>query len=997
MDRFMRRLQFLLGVIVLATLTMGCQALFGDFKVGDQPRAGEGGGENASGGNASGGSAMPGGGADSTSPMGPLVIVPTSDLFTNELGAPAKFYVSLRQRPTRDVQMPVTSLSEMDGTVSPQRLSFTPTDWNAPQAVTVTGVDDPRMGNQTYSVKVGPAESEDPFFNGATAAVPITNIDNDSAGFFVTPTKGLTTTEAGGQAFFTVVLNSKPKGDVVIGLVSSDDKSGTVNPRSLTFTPENWSSPQTVTLTGADDKVVGNDRPYTITVGPPTSTDASFAALPSQTVSATNLDNDQAGVMVALATGIDPNDITRLRTSEGGDSATFTVVLNKPPKKDVTIAIASTSDEGTVSPGSLTFSALSWAAPQTVTVTGVDNEKVADGNQPYQVTLGPVTSDDPDYAKLKPADLPIVNVVNYDNDKADITVTLLTNLDPNDPSQLLTTEKGGVATLSVVLNSKPKSPVHFDVTSTNEYEGTISATGLDFTVQDWNTAQRITVTGVDDPVKDGNVVYAVRISAPVTEDAAYQKLPGTDVKVVNLDDDVAGLTPPKLLSGIDNGTKLITTEAPGGTATFSISLTSKPQKDVTMPVTSSNLNEGRVTPAALTFTASNYATPQVVTITGQDDQAVDGDQAYTVTVGPTKSADTNYADLSQVVKVTNKDNDSAYIVPNVYSGTTTEQGGTASFAIRLNSQPTTNVTVTFTSSNTNEGKVAPGNLVFTPSNWQTLQNITVTGVDDAIADGDVSYTIAVKGTNTTDPNYMYSATTLTLTNTDNDKAALKVAVPGDLLTTEAGTKVTFTVALGSQPTANVTVAASSSATKEGTVAPASLTFTASNWSTPQTVTVTGVDDNVADGNQSYTVSLKASGADAKYAALATSTVSVVNVDDDKVGITVAPTTCATTPGTTATFTVVLKSQPLGPVSIALSSDTVTEGTVAPATLSFTATTWNVAQQVTVTGVDDGTMGMMTPYKIVTAAAASAMDAAYNGFNAADVACVNTTPTPPAGP
>src|SRR6478736_9195492 len=107
--------------------------------------------------------------------------------------------------------------------------------------------------------------------------------------------------------------------------------------------------------------------------------------------------------MVALATGIDPNDITRLRTSEGGDSATFTVVLNKPPKKDVTIAIASTSDEGTVSPGSLTFSALSWAAPQTVTVTGVDNEKVADGNQPYQVTLGPVTSDDPDYAKLKPA------------------------------------------------------------------------------------------------------------------------------------------------------------------------------------------------------------------------------------------------------------------------------------------------------------------------------------------------------------------------------------------------------------------------------------------------------------------------------------------------------------------------------------------------------------------------------------------------------------------
>jgi len=996
MHRYIRRLQLLLGLIVFATLTMGCQVLFGDFKVGDHPREGEGGAENGSGGSApggnpSGGSAMPNGG-ESNPVMGPLVVVPTSDLFTNELGAQAKFYVSLRQKPTRDVNMPVVSQTETDGTVSPQRLTFTPMDWNAPQAVTVTGVDDPRMGNQTYSVKVGPAESDDPFFNGASASVQLTNIDNDSAGFFVTPTKDLVTTEAGGQAFFTVVLNTKPHADVAISLKSSDEKSGTVRPESLTFTPENWGSPQTVTLTGVDDKIVGNDRSYTITVGPLQSNDSAFAALPSQTVNVKTVDNDRAGVMVALATGIDPNDTTRLRTSEGGESATFTVVLNKAPQKDVTIGVASTSNEGKVSPTSLTFTAASWAAPQTVTVTGADNDKVADGNQPYQVKLGPITGDDPDYTKVNPADLPVVNVVNYDNDKANVTVTLLTNLDPNDPSQLFTTENGGVATLSVVLNSKPTDPVHFDVTSTNEYEGTVSPAGLDFSVDNWNDAQRITVSGVDDDVKDGNVVYAVRITPPMTDDPAYQKLPGSDVKVVNLDDDVAGLTPPKLLSGIDSGTKLITTEA-GGTATFSISLTSKPKADVTVPVTSSNTNEGRVTPATLTFTAKNYATPQIITVTGQDDSVVDRDQPYTVTVGPTKSDDTYYVGLTQTVKVTNKDNDSAYIVPSTYSGTTTEAGGTATFGIRLNSQPTTNVTVTFTSSNANEGRVAPSNLLFTPSNWSTSQNITVTGVDDAIADGDVSFTIAVKGTNTTDPDYMYAATTLTVVNADNDKAEIKVTAAANLQTNEGGGKVTFTVALGSQPTANVSVSATSSATKEGAVAPASLTFTASNWSTPQTVTVTGVDDSVVDGNQSYTITLKASGADAKYAALAASTVSIVNVDDDKVGITVNPTTCATTPGTTATFSIVLKSQPLGPVSIALSSDTPTEGAVAPALVSFTAMNWNVAQQVTVTGADDGTMGMMTPYKIVTAAAVSAMDSAYNGLNGADVACVNTTPAP----
>ena len=35
---------------------------------------------------------------------------------------------------------------------------------------------------------------------------------------------------------------------------------------------------------------------------------------------------------------------------------------------------------------------------------------------------------------------------------------------------------------------------------------------------------------------------------------------------------------------------------------------------------------------------------------------------------------------------------------------------------------------------------------------------------------------------------------------------------------------------------------------EGTVTPAAVTFTPDNWNAPQTVTVTGVDDQEADGN-----------------------------------------------------------------------------------------------------------------------------------------------------
>ena len=77
------------------------------------------------------------------------------------------------------------------------------------------------------------ATSADPTYNGVNAAdVAVTNTDNDAAGITVTPTTGLTTTEAGGTATFTVVLNTQPTADVTIALSSSDTTEGTVARRA---------------------------------------------------------------------------------------------------------------------------------------------------------------------------------------------------------------------------------------------------------------------------------------------------------------------------------------------------------------------------------------------------------------------------------------------------------------------------------------------------------------------------------------------------------------------------------------------------------------------------------------------------------------------------------------------------------------------------------------------------------------------------------------------
>src|SRR5207237_407283 len=116
-----------------------------------------------------------------------------------------------------------------------------------------------------------------------------------------------------------------------------------------------------------------------------------------------------------------------------------------------------------------------------------------------------------------------------------------------------------------------------------------------------------------------------------------------------------------------------------------------------------------------------------------------------------------------------------------------------------------------------------------------------------------------------------------------------------LTTTEAGGTANFTVVLASQPTANVVIGISSSNTAEGTVSASSLTFTAANWNTPQTVTVTGVDDFVDDGNIAYTiVTGVASSADGLYNGINPANVSVSNTDDDTAGVTVSPTSGLTT-------------------------------------------------------------------------------------------------------
>ncbi len=99
--------------------------------------------------------------------------------------------------------------------------------------------------------------------------------------------------------------------------------------------------------------------------------------------------------------------------------------------------------------------------------------------------------------------------------------------------------------------------------------------------------------------------------------------------------------------------------------------------------------------------------------------------------------------------------------------------------------------------------------------------------------------------------------------------------------TEVGASATFTVVLTSQPTGDVTVPLAASNPAEASVSPASLTFTAGNWNIAQTVTVTGVDDAVDDGDVGSSVGIgPTASSDTDYNGLSPAAVGVTTTDDD---------------------------------------------------------------------------------------------------------------------
>ncbi len=459
-----------------------------------------------------------------------ITLSKTTGLVTTEALGTDTFTVVLDSAPTADVTITLSSdtASEAEPTVG--SLTFTPSGggiWSTPQLVTIAGVGDLiDDGDIGFIISVNPSSAGDAAYDAlATLTVTGTNTDDDTAGVTVTPTSGLTVSESGTtNDTFTVVLDSQPLADVVAGLSVDDVTEATVSPASLVFTPANWFTAQTVTVTAIDDGVDDGDIAFNVVTAVTTSAgDGNYHGLNPDDVSVTAIDDDTVAIIV--------NPVSTLTTTEAGGTDSFTVVLGSEPLSNVTItATTSNGTEGVANPGQLTFSSGNWNVPQTITVTGNDDGN-DDGDIYYTIFLGNASSADPTYDGYV---LSHLTAVNADDDSPGIVVS------PS--SGLVTTEAGGVAFFRVSLNSQPTALVTVSISSNDAGEGSIPTTSIVFDSGNWDQAQPVSVVGVNDPGDDGDVVYTVTVATVSGGDTSYNAVASADVTLTNVDDDGVGVS-----------------------------------------------------------------------------------------------------------------------------------------------------------------------------------------------------------------------------------------------------------------------------------------------------------------------------------------------------------------------------------------------------------------------------------------------------------------------
>ncbi len=690
-----------------------------------------------------------------------------------------------------------------DLTLTPDgALTFTAANWNSAQTITVAATEDGDSVDDTATI----THAVNGYGSVTADPVTVTVADNDDPGVTITPT-ALTVAEGGTATYaYTVVLTTDPGGPVTITPgIAPDGHDLTLTPDgALTFTAANWNSAQVITVAAAED---GDSVDDTATI---THAVNGYGSVTADPVTVTVTDNDDPGVTITP---------TALTVPEGGTATyTYAVVLTTDPGGPVTITpgIAPDGHDLTLTPdGALTFTAANWNSAQTITVAAAEDGDSVDDTATITHAVngyGSVTTDP-------------VTVTVADNDDPGVTIT----------PTALTVPEGGTRTYNVVLDVLPSGNVVITPMWANLGDtavATFSPAALTFAPGNWNSAQMVTVTGVEDAdaVTDGPVTLT-HTAVGGEYGTARSELEGAVSPATSIDIDSVVVTVAEDDPGVTiTPTTLSVPE--GGSGAYTVVLDALPGGEVTItPGIAPDGHDLTLTPGgALTFTAANWNSAQTITVAAAEDGDT-VDDAATIT-----HAVTGYGSVTaDPVTVTVTDTTAPDTAPAFAAGVAlparTYTVGAAITALTLPEASGGNGMLTYALA-PDAGTAVPG-LAF-DANTRIVSG-TPTTMADAVA---LTYTAG-----DSDANAAASDTaTLTFSVTVQPAPAVTIS-PTTLAVAEGGTDA-YTVVLTTAPGVPVTITPGIAPDGHDlTLTPGgALTFTAANWNSAQTITVAAAED-----------------------------------------------------------------------------------------------------------------------------------------------------------
>ncbi len=394
-----------------------------------------------------------------------------------------------------------------------------------------------------------------------------------------------------------------------------------------------------------------------------------------------------------------------------GETASYDLALTAQPGAAVTV---NNGEQQT------TFTGATWDQPQRFTVA-IANDDVAEG--PRQDAIAhTVTSSDANFKNLDSPPLPLTVV---DDDTAGVMLS----------TAEVQLAEGGSTSYTLRLTSRPGSTVTVRLEA--DGQGEVSPATVTFTSANWNDAQSVQVTAVDDQRAEGPEHQGVIAHVVSSSDAGYDGLAVSDLdlRIADNDDAIVLLSQASDLSVAEGG----------ATAVYEVRLNSEPAVPVTVA-----LNGGdqlRTTPASLVFTTDNWDEAQGVTVRAVDDAIAEGGE-HEGTLGHSVTSSDTFYDGSVIddLSVTIGDNDMVGVQVNpkrLYL----ESGEQGSYSIRLTSQPRGEVVVYIEPQQAiavdadlcdEEGGKC---LRFTPQNWNVVQVVTVSMEAESAATGTIKHSV----------------------------------------------------------------------------------------------------------------------------------------------------------------------------------------------------------------------------------------------------------------